>query len=107
MLINTKYLTTISCLYSAHIIICRLLSRVVIIPFSSPGIQARTLDQQTAFSAVKSLKAEASSSIGYFIALGKQYRDGVSWQNALVDGAVRHTVVVLSVSLSQNYLVAF
>ena len=51
---------------------CRLLSRVVIIPFLGPGIQAHTAEQQRAFSDLKSLKAEAANSIGYIVAcLGK------------------------------------
>lgn len=53
----------------------RLLSRVVIIPFKGPSIQARTQEQQTAFSSLRQLKEEASRSIGYYIALGKRYRE--------------------------------
>ena len=46
------------------------------IPFDTPGIQARTPEQQRAFSSLKSLKAEASNSIGYIVAIGKAYRQG-------------------------------
>lgn len=53
----------------------RLLSRVVIVPFSGPGIQAHTPEQRDAFSSLKRLKVEASSSIGLFIAMGKAYRE--------------------------------
>lgn len=48
---------------------------MVIIPFSGPGIQARTPEQRQAFSALKRLKSEASSSIGFFISMGKRYRE--------------------------------
>jgi len=47
----------------------------VIIPFSGPGIQAHTAEQRQAFSAPKRLKAEASSIVGFFIAMGKRYRE--------------------------------
>ncbi len=53
----------------------RLLSRVVIIPFKGPSIQAHTPEQQAAFSSLRQLKEEASRSIGYFIALGKRFRE--------------------------------
>lgn len=48
---------------------------MVIIPFKGPSIQARNLEQQQAFSSLKRLKDEASRSIGYYIQLGKQYRE--------------------------------
>lgn len=48
---------------------------MVIIPFKGPSIQAKTLAQRQAFSALKQLKDDASCSIGYYIALGKRYRD--------------------------------
>ena len=51
----------------------RLVSQVVIIPFSGPGIQARTVEQQRAFSSLKTLKSEAVSSIGYIVAFAKTY----------------------------------
>ena len=64
---------------TAHVtVLCfltRLLSRVVIIPFKTPSIQARNEEQRLAFSALKQLKEDASRSIGYFIALGRRYRD--------------------------------
>ena len=53
---------------------------MVIIPFSGPGIQARTTEQQRAFSSLKSLKSEVASSIGYVVALGKLYRDGGAFE---------------------------
>ena len=56
-------------------LISRPLSRVVIIPFKGPSIQARTAEQCSAFSALKRLKEEASLSIGYLVALGKKYRE--------------------------------
>ena len=72
--------TVISSSYTVHTHLtvqfhlnCRLLSRVVIIPFSSPGIQARTHEQRIAFSALKELKMKAS--MGFIIALGKRYRE--------------------------------
>lgn len=58
--------------YTSH---CRLLSRVVIIPFKQPSIKARNAEQRLAFSALKLLKAQGSQGIGYFIALGKKYKD--------------------------------
>ena len=47
----------------------------MIIPFKGPSIQAKTIDQQQAFASLKRLKDEASSSIGYFLSLGVQYRE--------------------------------
>ena len=47
----------------------------MIIPFKGPSIQARTADQRIAFSSLKSLKANASNSIGYLISLGKKYKE--------------------------------
>ena len=56
-------------------ILYRLLSRVVIIPFRGPSIQAKTREQQQAFSSLKRLKDVASCSIGYYIQLGKRYKE--------------------------------
>lgn len=53
-----------------------MLSRVVIIPFTGPGIQATTQEQRDAFSQLKALKDEAAHSIGSIVALGKKYRNG-------------------------------
>ena len=53
---------------------------MVIIPFLGPGVQAHTAEQQRAFSDLKSLKAEAANSIGYIVALGKQYRQNGAFQ---------------------------
>ena len=53
----------------------RLLSRVVIIPFKGPSIRAHTEEQRMAFSSLKQLKDASSSSIGYFVGLGKLYRE--------------------------------
>ena len=50
---------------------CRLLTRVVIIPFKEPSIRAHTEEQREAFTSLKHLKDTANSSIGYYIALGK------------------------------------
>lgn len=61
--------------YYNYIIIPRLLSRVVIIPFKGPSIQARNADQRVAFTSLKSVKANASNSIGYLVALGKKYKE--------------------------------
>jgi hypothetical protein len=47
----------------------------VIIPFSGPSIQAHTPEQREAFTSLKHIKSEASGSIGYFISLGKRYRE--------------------------------
>jgi len=55
--------------------IFRLLSRVVIIPFKGPSIRARNDEQRNAFSSLKDLKEKASCSIGYYIELGKRYRE--------------------------------
>ena len=55
----------------------RLLSRVVIIPFKVPSIRARNEEQRTAFT---SLKANANTSMGSYIGLGKLYR-----QNGIFD----------------------
>ena len=54
---------------------CRLLTRVVIIPFKEPSIRAHTEEQREAFTSLKQLKDTANSSIGYYIALGKLYRE--------------------------------
>lgn len=47
----------------------------MIIPFSGPSIQAHTPEEQTAFTSLKQIESQASSSIGYFIRLGKRYRE--------------------------------
>ena len=52
----------------------RLLSRVVIIPFKGPSIQAKTQEQKLCFTNLKHLKEQASNSIGYFISLAAKYR---------------------------------
>ena len=57
------------------VVLYRLLSRVVIIPFKGPSIRAHTEEQRKAFSSLKLLKDAAASSIGYFVALGKLYRE--------------------------------
>lgn len=62
----------VTCILLIHY---RLLSRVVIIPFKGPSIQAQTEEQRLAFSALKQLKEDASRSIGYYVALGSRYRD--------------------------------
>ena len=46
----------------------------MIIPFKGPSIRAHTEGQRVAFSSLKHLKDTASSSIGYFMSLGKTYR---------------------------------
>ena len=48
---------------------------MVIIPFKGPSIQAHNQEQRDAFSALNRLKEAASSSIGYYVALGKVYRE--------------------------------
>lgn len=61
----------------------RLLSRVVIIPFSGPNIQAKTNEQRSAILALKHLKTIASQSIGHFIHMGKKYKEHGAFE---VDG---------------------
>ena len=48
---------------------------MVIIPFKEPSIRAQTEEQRLAFSSLKQLKDTANSSIGYYISLGKLYRE--------------------------------
>ena len=62
-------------MYDYLLYTCRLLTRVVIIPFKEPSIRAHTAEQREAFTSLKHLKDTANSSIGYYIALGKLYRD--------------------------------
>lgn len=52
----------------------RLLSRVVIIPFKGPSIQAKTQEQRLCFTNLKYLKEQASNSIGHYISLAAKYR---------------------------------
>ena len=62
-------------MYDYLLCTCRLLTRVVIIPFKEPSIRAHTEEQREAFTLLKHLKDTANSSIGYYMALGKLYRD--------------------------------
>ena len=55
--------------------IFRLLSRVVIIPFKGPSIQARNVEQQHSYASLRRLKEESSCSMGYLLALGARYRE--------------------------------
>ena len=62
-------------MYDYLLYTCRLLTRVVIIPFKEPSIRDHTEEQHEAFTSLKHLKDTANASIGYYIALGKLYRD--------------------------------
>ena len=70
-----KYMYTAVYMYDYLLYTCRLLTRVVIIPFKEPSIRAHTEEQREAFTSLEHLKDTANSSIGYYIALGKLYRD--------------------------------
>ena len=50
------------------------LTRVVIIPFKEPSIRARNEEQRSVFTSLKQLKNNANTSMGYYVKLGKIYR---------------------------------
>ena len=70
-----KYMYTAVYMYDYLLYTCRLLTRVVIILFKEPSIRAHTEEQREAFTSLKHLKDTANSSIGYYIVLGKLYRN--------------------------------
>ncbi len=70
----------------------RLLSRVVIIPFKGPSIQVHTPEQQVAFSSLRELKEASSQSIGFYIALGKRFRNEGAFE---VDGYEKELLKLL------------
>ena len=47
---------------------------MVIIPFKEPSIRAHNEDQRSAFTSLKQLKRNANTSIGWYVQLGKIYR---------------------------------
>ena len=53
---------------------------MAIIPFHGPSPQSKTPEQRQAFSSLNTLKGEAANSVGYFVALGKRYKESGVFQ---------------------------